>query len=151
MIIKANKYQLPEIIDCLSQSKLKEAYFYDVTHTEKFFDEAMEKEELYVYMIDDKVIGFIRVDNKGMLSRFPLLRCISIHPEYRSRGYGSKLLQYFIKMGHKDSEKIYLCVSDFNPSAFKLYTQIGFRKLGEIEDLYKPGITEYLLYRDINC
>jgi len=43
--------------------------------------------------------------------------------------------------------KIFLVVADFNPKARKLYEQIGYKEVGQIPDLYKEGVTEYLMMK----
>lgn len=64
------------------------------------------------------------------------LDSISILPEFRGCGVGSKLLKAICKrafsLGH---ETVGLSVDEYNPNAEKLYLSIGFRYVGKQEFL----------------
>lgn len=149
MIKKGTKSHIPEILICFDKSKLKDNYFHDPEHTNNFLMDSISKDELYVYENNKKILAFIRIDKNGMLSKFPLLRCIAVNPDYRNRGIGKELLSYFEVQGFSSSSKVFLCVSDFNPKARKLYLEQGYKEIGRIEDLYKQGITEFILCKSL--
>lgn len=43
--------------------------------------------------------------------------------------------------------KLFLVVADFNINAKKLYKRIGYSEIGKIHDLYRKGISEYLMMK----
>jgi ribosomal protein S18 acetylase RimI-like enzyme len=38
-------------------------------------------------------------------------------------------------------------VADFNPQAKKFYKDLGYKEVGVIPDLYKSGISEYIMMK----
>ena len=62
-------------------------------------------------------------------------------------GIGKALLEAFESMAFEISNKVFLVVADFNPSAKRFYGAHGYRQVGEIPGLYRPGITEYLMLK----
>lgn len=146
---KAKSANLLELSSCLNNSLLKENYFSDPKYIEDFILESIAKEELYTYSKGGKVIAFMRVDPVGMFSKFPLLRCISVNPDYRNLGIGKTLLDYYENLCVGKSTKVFLCVSDFNSKARKLYIESGYTEVGKIKGLYKAGVTEFLLCKTL--
>ena len=150
-IAKAQHNQIPELKNCLNDSKLQDEYFNGDSITESFIRDSIDKDELYVCLDhNNKVLGFIRIDHIGMFSNFPLLRCIAVNPNHRNMGIGKSLLDYFEETEFEHSDKVFLCVSDFNDSAKKLYTSVGYEEVGSIKDLYKKGITERIMMKSIH-
>lgn len=148
MIQLGQKHQITEIAKCLSDSQLQEEYFYDKEITHNFILESIQKNELYVLVdLNNNILGFIRVDLNGMLSRFPLLRCLAINPLYRNSGHGKKLLYYYEDIAFKNANKIFLCVSDFNIIANEIYQKAGYTLVGKINDLYKQGVNENIMVK----
>lgn len=68
------------------------------------------------------VLGFIWVILNGIFHSFPYLH---------------------------DNSKLFLVVADFNPRAKNLYKSIGYKEIGSIPDLYKKGVTEFLMMKEI--
>ena len=150
-IVKAQQNQVPELKYCLNDSKLQDEYFNNDSITDSFIRDSIDKDELYVYLDhNSKALGFIRIDHIGMFSKFPLLRCIAVNPNHRNMGIGNSLLDYFEETEFEHSDKVFLCVSDFNGSAKKLYTSVGYEEVGSIKDLYKKGITEHIMMKSIH-
>ncbi len=148
MITPGKSSEFDEITECLMNSKLFDAYFSDRSHREAFVSEALTRNELYVCKDENgKILGMMRIDLNGMLSRFPLLRLISVNYQYRDEGIGKKMLEYYEKIGFEGSNKIFLCVSDFNKKARKLYKRMGYGQVGKIRNLYKDNIDEYIMMK----
>lgn len=150
MITHGTIHEFDEIMECIMNSTLYDAYFSDRSHREAFVSEALDRNELYVYK-DEKggVLGMMRIDMNGMLSRFPLLRLISINSKSRNKGIGTEMLEYFEKIGFEGSNKVFLCVSDFNKRAQKLYKGRGYRRVGKIRNLYKENIDEFIMMKQM--
>jgi ribosomal protein S18 acetylase RimI-like enzyme len=47
------------------------------------------------------------------------------------------------------SDKLFLVVADYNPAAKRFYERNGYQQVGEIPNLYRPGVTEYLMVKDL--
>ena len=125
----------------------KEYYFRDITQTdwEKFHemdlqifpDEPMNKNSLIsgisglnaltVIMVDKETKNFIGYYRNAVYGNLGHITRIGVHPDYRRKGYGSKLLEksmfYLEKAGCK---KYYLYVLEKNEEAKKLYEKYGF-------------------------
>ena len=67
--------------------------------------------------------------------------------KYRSQGVGKKLLEFFEDTCFQEDSKLFLVVADFNLKAKKLYEEIGYKHVGTMPDLYREGITEYLMMK----
>ena len=65
---------------------------------------------------------------------------LCVHPHWQHRGYGSLLLEYTInQVARLESESIFLEVRASNPRAVKLYTNRGFKVIGERKAYYQAG------------
>lgn len=86
----------------------------------------------------------------GMFGGLPYLELLGVRQDVRGQGIGGKLVDYFTdlcrKAGHK---KCFICVSDFNVRAKKLYESKGFQPIALIPDLLKNGIAEWSLMKNI--
>jgi ribosomal protein S18 acetylase RimI-like enzyme len=143
MIVKADKERIRDIIECLNGSTLRDMYFSDADHTLRFISNAIGHDELYFYIDDATIQGFMIIDPKGMFSVFPYLKVLAVHPSFRGRGVGSDLLGYFEDTNFANSNKVFLCVSDFNPDAKRLYERCGYSQVGTIPGLYNDRADEY--------
>lgn len=58
--------------------------------------------------------------------------CIGVHPAHQGKGIGSKLVQFLIdEYVEKNKLTLGLLVDKNNPSAKRLYLQLGFKAVGE--------------------
>ena len=86
---------------------------------------AMEGERLIAY-----VVGRL-IAPEGEIYR------VAVHPEYRQRGIGYRLLDYAVKTsrGH-GLETLFLEVRSKNTAARRLYLAYGFEEIGERKNYY---------------
>ena len=47
------------------------------------------------------------------------------------------------------ADKFFLVVADYNPDAKRFYERNGYQQVGKIPDLYRSGVTEYLMAKDL--
>ena len=139
---------LEDCENCLKDSQLHDEYFTDSEYKRTYLAEAVDKKELFVLIDGNECKGFSRIDLTGVFSRFPLLRVIAVKKEYRNRGFGQKLLKHYEEIGFSKNDKIFLLVSDFNKSAYRLYRRIGFKRLVKIPHLLKKGVAEYVMMKE---
>jgi Acetyltransferases len=147
-IVKGNINSLAECAECLSNCKLGENYFSDFEHTSNFLKEMFEKEEIYICYDENKVcLGFAGIDLNGAFSIFPILRLLAVKTEYRNKGIGKLLLNFYEKLGFEKSSKVFLLVGEYNPDAKRFYERSSYFEVGKIPDLYREGVSEFLMMK----
>lgn len=139
--------QLDDCRESLTNCLLGERYFYDNNHTLNFITEGINRGEIFITLNSEEPIGFMRIDLFGAFAKFPLLRVIAVKESYRKQGFGSKMLEFYEKLGFENSDKVFLLVSEFNEKAKLLYERIGYKQVGKIPDLYQTGIAEFLMMK----
>ena len=149
-IIQAEYDHLNDCVLALQNSELGRVYFSQEDKANKAINEGILKQEIFV-AIDKKglCLGFIWLIRNGAFHGFPYLHMIAIKEEYRNLGIGNELLNYFEKI-IAESSKAFLVVSDFNPKAKKLYEKCGYIEVGVIPNLYKSGVTEFLMMKELS-
>jgi ribosomal-protein-alanine N-acetyltransferase len=103
--------------------------------------------EVYLALIDGEVIGFIVVVMKGAFTGY--IQSICVSPDYRGKGVGSRLMDYAETRILLETPNVFLCVSDFNDRAMKLYLRRGYKVIGEIPDYLIEGSSEIFLRKTI--
>ena len=104
---------------------------------------------MYVALIGEECVGFTYIIPKGAFHSFPYLHIIAIKEEYRGRGIGKALLDYSERIALEMADKLFLVVADYNPDAKRFYERNGYQQVGEIPNLYRSGITEYLMAKSL--
>ena len=146
---EGNERHLKDCKDALCQSKLGEKYFSSPGSAENAILEGLRQGKLYVALIGEACIGFTYIIPKGAFHSFPYLHIIAIQEEYRGRGIGKALLDYSERIALEMADKFFLVVADYNPEAKRFYERNGYQQVGEIPNLYRPGITEYLMAKNL--
>jgi ribosomal protein S18 acetylase RimI-like enzyme len=103
--------------------------------------------EVYVARQNEEIIGLIVLQIKGSFSGY--LQSICVSPKMRGAGWGKKLIQFAEERVFKVSPNLFLCVSDFNLEAIKLYEELGYQKIGVINDFVEIGFHEILMRKTI--
>ncbi|AFM40485.1 acetyltransferase [Desulfosporosinus acidiphilus SJ4] len=151
MEIKIVEGEIKYIDDCLEalmNSELACTYLPDEKTAKKHLVEAFERKEMYLALNDEsECLGYIRFVLNGTFYDFPYVCNIAVKKNFRSRGIGKRLLGYFEEIGFTHSDKVFLLVSSFNEHAKKLYESIGYKQVGLINDLFKDGISEYIMMK----
>jgi ribosomal protein S18 acetylase RimI-like enzyme len=147
-IVKGNMDYINDCEDALVNSELGIRYFSEKGSARKALEEGFAKEEIYI-AIDNShnCRGFMWFILGGMFHSFPYLHIVAVKQESRKHGIGKKLLKFFEDICFKDHTKLFLVVADFNPDAKVLYERIGYIEVGAIPNLYREGITEYLMMK----
>lgn len=100
--------------------------------------------ELHVARVDGEVEGFILISMKGQFRGYITTVCVA--PAARGRGLGSQLVEYAEARIGRESPNVFLCVSEFNSGARRLYERLGYRFVGTLTNFVVEGHDE-LLYR----
>ena len=69
--------------------------------------------------------------------------------EYKNKGISKALLDYSENIAYEMADKFFLVVADYNPDAKRFYERNGYQQVGEIPNLYRPGVTEYMMEKDL--
>lgn len=102
----------------------------------------------FVVELNNVVIGYI---GSWFLSDLIHITTLAVHPDYRRKGIGEKLMSYILDIGKK--EKYKTCVLEVrvsNEKAINLYKKLGF-KIDKIKKEYYPDNKEdaYYMVKDI--
>ncbi|CAN5207812.1 hypothetical protein BH11BAC5_BH11BAC5_13660 [soil metagenome] len=100
--------------------------------------------EVYMAEYNHELAGFIIIQVCGTLKGYIQTVCVS--KDYRGRGFGKQFLAFAEQRILTISPNVFICVSAFNKGAIKLYHELGFKLIGELEHFIKEGFTE-LFYR----
>ncbi len=146
---EGNEQHLKDCKDALCRSALGEKYFSSPGSAENAILEGIRQGNLYVALIGEECVGFTYIIPRGAFHGFPYLHIIAVKEEYRDRGIGKALLDHSERIALEMADKLFLVVADYNPDAKRLYERIGYQQVGEIPNLYRPGITEYLMVKNL--
>jgi ribosomal-protein-alanine N-acetyltransferase len=103
--------------------------------------------EIYVAVIKNEVTGFTILDMNGAFRGY--IQSVAILPEWRNQGIGTKLIQFAEERIFRDFPNVFMCVSSFNENAQRLYTRLGYERIGELKDYIVSGHAEILLRKTI--
>lgn len=144
----AKKGQAHDCLLCVKNSALWDAYFRDNPAHEAALEEMISKKQVYVATDkNNKCAGFMGVINNGCFHKFSYLATIAVQKKYRNKGIGETLVKKFETIGFKKADRVFILVSDFNKQAQKFYRKLGYKKVGNIPDLFKIGVSENLLVK----
>jgi ribosomal-protein-alanine N-acetyltransferase len=106
-----------------------------------------ECKEVYLIRFENNIAGFVILQVCGTFSGY--IQTICIGEKYRGKGLGTELMKFCEKRILKFSPNIFICVSSFNKGAMKLYYELGFKLVGELENFVKEGFSELLLRKTV--
>lgn len=101
----------------------------------------------YIALYGDVVIGYM-----GFQSIFSeaFITNVAIKKDFRSLGYGKKLMEYFIDVCKKENiARASLEVKTTNKPALSLYSKLGFEIEGKRNNYYGIGKDAYIMWKDI--
>lgn len=121
--------------ECMALT-VDDSQIYFVADNKQSLVEAAYEENLYTLGIyhEETMVGFILYDYDDTIPGWSMSRFM-IGRQYQGKGYGKKaaleFLEYFKKKHNAD--KLYISVSLKNTVARKMYLDIGFKEMKEIE------------------
>ena len=122
----------------------KENYYSEIIKLGKIVNKDFEKlfninnlnrtEKIYVYLYDNKVIGFIHIS-----SNYEIIDILNIvvDQKYEKQGIGTKLINYIIKKKDTIVSKIMLEVREDNLKAINFYKKNNFTIIAKRQNYYK--------------
>ena len=103
-----------------------------------------DSREVFLAEYAQEIAGFVIMQTQGTFKGY--IQTIFIKESWRGRGLGKKLIQFCEDRILEYSPNIFICVSSFNKRAIRLYEEIGYQRVGELEHFLKQGYSE-ILYR----
>ena len=103
--------------------------------------------ECYIAHISGQRCGFLILALKG--ATVGHLQTICLAPEFRDRGFGTRIIAFAEERIFRDFPNVFLSVSSFNPKARRLYERLGYHVVGELADYIVPSHSEILLRKTI--
>ena len=102
-----------------------------------------ETRERYVAWRGDRLAGLLILNLKGGFVGY--IQTVCAAPEFRGTGVGTALMAFAEERIFRDNKNAFICVSDFNHGARRLYERLGYRFVGELTDYVVAGHSELLL------
>lgn len=103
--------------------------------------------EVYLALRDGEILGFVVISMIGAFIGY--VKSIYTAPEWRNRGIGSKLMSFVEDRIFHEAPNVFICVSDFNEDAQRLYRRLGYEVVGELKDYLVSGKSEILMRKTI--
>lgn len=103
--------------------------------------------EVFLARSGADIAGVIVIQMKGAFRGY--IQAVCVKPEWRSRQVGRKLIGFAEERILAESPNVFLCVSSCNPRAQKLYTELGYERIGELKDYVVRGHSEILMRKTI--
>lgn len=160
MIVPAKISEIPEIIlltkQCAAAMISKGIYQWNEHYpSQQAFEKDVERKELYVYKIDDEIIGTVVISTFMDEEYIPInwlspnennlyIHRLAVHPSFQGQGYAVQLMDFaeaFAKAHNAPS--IRLDTFSQNKRNQLFYEQRGYERLGNI---YFPKQSEHPFY-----
>ncbi len=152
-IFKAGQQHADACMQILKNSELGKRYYPNDDSMLSKIKEGIAEDEFYAVSCDDRILGFIWFRLNGAFSSFPYLHMIVVDEKCRNCGIGQKLITYYeqrsLELTKSLRTKSFLVVADFNEKAHSLYRRLGYEDLLPIKGLYRKGITENFMVKNI--
>jgi ribosomal protein S18 acetylase RimI-like enzyme len=103
--------------------------------------------EAFMAKIGNERLGFVVIKMAGAFVGY--IQILAVAESSRGMGIGNSLMDYVEDRIFQVSPNAFICVSDFNESARKLYESRGYQLLGKLENYLENGFTELLLRKTI--
>lgn len=119
-----------------------------------FLNELQNKFARYFVLLDQgKVVGYAGM---WLFARESHVTTIAVHPNYRNQGYGRMLMNFLIEFSRgEDVDTMILEVRTSNIPAIKLYSSLGFKKIGIRKNYYlethEDAIVMLRKFNEENC
>ncbi|MTI95076.1 MAG: GNAT family N-acetyltransferase [Firmicutes bacterium] len=147
-IQKAKIEHLSACVDALLNSELGRQYFTQQGATRELTS-GISKEEVYAALSEDgNCLGFVWGRLDAAFHIYPYMHLVAVRAEYRGKGVGKQLIEFCENVVFASDSKVFLVVADFSLQTKKLYEKLGYTQVGELPDLYSPGVTEYLMMKN---
>lgn len=153
-IVKADLTYLDICTEILAQTELGQMYFIDRNDQyigKELLKEGFDKNEIDVCLNEDsECVGFCWIQINGIFHWFPFLHVVVTDPHFFGQGIGCRMMEHFERISFEvdQSPKAFLMVGSYNSNAIRFYENRGYKRSGNIPDLFVKGIDEILMYKN---
>ena len=140
-----------EYVAIFDNSELEERLFRGTDFLRQLMWGPLEEGRVIVAEDDNgEAIGIMVYNMKGMFGELPYLDLLGVKDGHRSKGIGKGLIELFLSLAKGlGPKKAFICTSDFNLGAKRLYESMGFKVIYLFDDLFGQGAAEYLFMKEI--
>ena len=133
-------------------SELEERLFRGTDFLHQLLWEPLEQGRVIIAETDEGEAIGLMVDNmKGMFGELPYLDLLGVKDGHRGKGLGKALIEVFLSLAREmNFKKAFICTSDFNLGAKKLYEEMGFIPIYLFDNLFDQGVAEWLLMKELD-
>jgi diamine N-acetyltransferase len=96
---------------------------------------------------DAKVVGAVSIRHPWL--RGPYLELLATLPDSQGLGIGAAVLDWMAREVAGRANSLWVCTSTFNTRALSFYERHGFVRVGDLDELVGPGLTEILLRKQL--
>lgn len=102
--------------------------------------------------INREIIGYVAgIIYQGIQSKVGRIYSMAVLPKFRTRGIGSRLLEYFEREAAKEgSQSVTLEVRKTNRAAYSLYEHAGYEARKTLPDYYATGSDGLRMSKQLN-
>jgi ribosomal protein S18 acetylase RimI-like enzyme len=93
-----------------------------------------------------RVVGYIVYAIRGTFVHSGYVRSVAVAPDVQRRGVGGRLMDVVEAEILAHGPNVFLLVAAWNTDAQRFYERRGYRRIGELTDYVRRGITE-VVYR----
>lgn len=149
-IRKAMNKDIDSMVGIIDDSDLGSIYFkHDKEKIERMVRSELGQDNIVIGEDQNhKCVAVLIYKEEGAFGIHPYIHIIAVDSASRGKGYGKQLLSYLEEVIVPNYRKILLLVGKWNSRAEKLYEQIGFVKLCELDGFYSENITEILMVKE---
>ncbi len=104
------------------------------------------KSEVLIAREGKEITGVAWFVKDGGFARSGYLRLIAVALKHQCSGVGRKLIED-LESRYLEPNGIFILATSTNEHAREFYEKLGYRKIGEVPDLVKNGLTEVIYYR----
>ncbi len=142
--------EIPDVAIMTTNSTMGELYFQsDAKKVQSILESARRDEKVLVAEVEGKAVGFIWFDLNGVFRIHPYIHLHFVRTDMRGQGIGKALLKAYEQSASRVSTKTFLAVAEFNFRASALYEAEGYKFVGSVPGLYREGVTENLLMKNL--
>ena len=143
-ITRARATHVPELARLMTVSPLLRRYGITRTSARASLAEGLRSRDLVLHGVEGgEIVGVAWVVLTRALDRTAYLRLLLVAEGWQGRGVGSALLQDAERRARRSgSRHMILLVTTANRRARAFYRREGYRKVGDLPDFARPGISE---------
>lgn len=133
-------------------SELERRLFRGTQFLDQLMRGPLEEGRVIVAESDEgEAIGVMVYNMKGMFGELPYLDLLGVKDGYRGQGIGKAMIELFFALCRElNFKKCFICTSDFNLGAKKLYEDMGFEVIHLFDNLFDQGVAEWLFMKELD-